>query len=83
MLNVPAFGTCKSPANPMNWKMVGPVPVFVPSSCIPLPIMPWNPVAKKLKIGGKPAMLETSKTMCIWAGNITVDKPGLTNVQAT
>jgi hypothetical protein len=44
--------------------------------------MPWDPVAKKLKIGGNPAMLETSKTMCVWAGSIEVDKPGLTNVQA-
>ena len=30
--------------------MAGPVPVFIPSSCIPLPVMPWNPVAKKLKL---------------------------------
>ena len=64
-LNIPAFGQCKSPANPMNWKMAGPVPVFVPSSCIPLPVMPQNPVAKKTKIGKNPALLETSKTMSI------------------
>ncbi len=83
MLNIPAFGTCKSPANPMNWKMAGPVPVFAPSSCIPIPVMPWSPVAKKLKIGGKAAMLESSKTMCVWAGNITVDNPGVTNIEAT
>ena len=31
-VNIPAFGQCKSPANPMNWKMAGPVPVFVPST---------------------------------------------------
>ena len=82
MLNIPAFGNCLSPLNPMNWKMIGPVPVFVPGRCIPLPVMPWAPVAKKLKIGGKPAMLQNSKTMCIWAGQITVQKPGLTNVQS-
>jgi hypothetical protein len=82
MLNIPAFGQCKSPMNPMNWKMVGPVPVFVPSSCIPVTVAPWSPVAKKLKIGGFPAMLDTSKTMCIWMGSITVDKPGVTNVEA-
>jgi hypothetical protein len=82
MLNIPAFGQCKSPANPMNWKMAGPVPVFVPSSCIPIPLMPWSPVSKKLKIGGNPAMLATSKTMCVWAGSITVDKPKVTNVEA-
>jgi len=56
MLNIAAFGNCNSPANPMNWKMAGPVPVFVPSSCIPIPVMPWDPAAKKLKIGGNPAM---------------------------
>jgi hypothetical protein len=72
-LNIPAFGNCLSPANPMNWKMAGPVPVFVPSSCIPIPVMPWSPVAKKLKIGGNPAMLESSKTMCAWLGSIKVD----------
>ena len=82
MLNVPAFGQCKSPANPMNWKMAGPVPVFVPSSCIPITVAPWAPVAKKLKIGGMPAMLESSKTTCVWAGQITVDNPGLTKVEA-
>jgi hypothetical protein len=27
-------------------------------------------------------MLATSKTMCIWMGSITVDKPGVTNVEA-
>ena len=82
ILNIPPFGQCKSPINPMNWKMAGPIPVFVPSSCLPIPVAPWSPVAKKLKIGGKPAMLQTSKTMCIWLGKITVDKPGLTNVQS-
>jgi hypothetical protein len=82
MLNIPAFGNCKSPANPMNWKMVGPVPVFTPSSCIPIPVMPWSPVAKKLKIRGNPALLANSKTMCVWAGSITVDKPGVTSIEA-
>ena len=82
MLNIPAFGNCKSPANPMNWKMAGPVPVFVPSSCIPIPVMPWSSPATKMKIKGNNALLATSKTMCVWAGSITVDKPGLTNVQA-
>ncbi|MBM3168487.1 MAG: hypothetical protein FJZ76_04350 [Bacteroidetes bacterium] len=28
MLNMPAFGQCKSPANPMNWKMIGLIPVL-------------------------------------------------------
>ena len=70
-LNIPAFGKCKSPANPMNWKMAGPVPVFVPSSCLPITMTPWSPGAKKLKIlGGNAALLEDDKCMCMWAGQI-------------
>jgi len=75
-VNIPAFGQCKSPANPMNWKMAGPVPVFVPSSCIPIPVSPWSPGAKKTKIGNQPVVLANSKTMCVWAGSITVTDPG-------
>ena len=80
-LNIPAFGQCKSPLNPMNWKMAGPVPVFVPSSCIPVPVMPWSPVATKTKIGKQPALLETSKTMCVWAGSIQFDDPGTKKIE--
>ena len=75
-LNIPSFGQCKSPANPMNWKMAGPVPVFVPSSCIPIPVSPWSPGAKKTKLGNQPVVLQNSKTMCVWAGSITVTDPG-------
>ena len=57
--------------------------VFVPSSCIPLPVMPWNPVAKKTKIGKNPALLETSKTMCVWAGSIEIQDPGTKKIQIT
>ena len=81
-LNFPSFGLCLSPANPLNWKMAGPVPVVIPASCIPIPIKPWDPAAKKTKIGGNPAMLETSKTMCAWLGSIEVDDPGITNIEA-
>lgn len=81
MLNIPKFGVCSSPANPMNWKLAGPVPVFIPSPCIPIPVMPWNPASKKVKIGKNPAMLETSKTMCAWAGSIEVDDPGVKKIE--
>lgn len=80
-LNIPAFGVCKSPANPMNWKIVGPVPVFVPSSCIPIPVVPWSPVAEKTKIGQNPALIETSKTMCVWAGSIEITDPGTEKIE--
>lgn len=76
LVNIPAFGNCNSPANPMCWKMAGPVPVFTPFPCTPVPIKPWDPASEKVKIGNNPAMLETSKTMCAWAGTIEVEDPG-------
>jgi hypothetical protein len=45
--------------------------------------MPWNPVAKKTKIGKNPALLETSKTMCVWAGSIEITDPGTQKIQIT
>ena len=29
-INIPAFGQCKSPINPMNWKMAGPISFIHP-----------------------------------------------------
>ena len=67
----------------MNWKMAGQVPVFVPFYCIPLPVIPWNPLAKKIKIGKNLALLETSKTMCVWAGSIEIQDPRTKKIQIT
>ena len=77
------FGNCLSPANPMNWKMAGPVPVFIPSSCIPIPVAPWAPAAKKTKLANSPVVLANSKTACAWAGSISVTNPGQTKIDCT
>lgn len=82
-VNIPAFGNCLSPANPMNWKMAGPVPVFIPSSCIPIPVAPWAPAAKKTKLANSPVVLANSKTACAWAGSISVTNPGQTKIDCT
>ena len=82
-LNIPAFGQCKSPANPMNWKMAGPAPVFVPSDCIPVTLTPWSPGAKKLKIlGGQAVLMDKDTNFCMWAGSIEITDPGQTKLKA-
>tara|TARA_A100001015_G_scaffold304050_1_gene394657 strand:- start:1045 stop:1161 length:117 start_codon:yes stop_codon:yes gene_type:complete len=35
----------------------------------------------KSKIGKKPALLETSKKMCVWAGSIQVEDPGTRKIE--
>ena len=37
----------------------------------------------KTKIGKNPALLETSKTMCVWAGSIEITDPGTQKIQIT
>ena len=44
----------------------------VPGPCVPVVVAPWSPGSRKMKIGGVPAMLSTSKCQCAWAGSISV-----------
>jgi hypothetical protein len=77
-LNIPSFGQCKSPANPMVIAAYG-----APQTCVPVTITPWSPGAKKLKVlGGTPALLEDDKNMCMWAGQIEITDPGQTEFKA-
>ncbi len=78
MVNIPAFGQCKSAANPMVVANK-----MAPVSCIPIVVAPWSPGAKKLTITSFPALLQTDKCMCMWAGEITISDAGQTKVNAT
>ena len=78
-LNIPSFGNCKSPANPMVLAAYG-----APQTCIPMVVTPWSPGAKKLKIlGGTAALMEKDTNMCLWAGSIEITDPGQKNLKAT
>jgi hypothetical protein len=68
-MNIPNFGNCTSPANPMVIAALG-----VPQPCIPVPVMPWAPGSKKVKVTKMPELTDDSKTMCAWAGVIQMTK---------
>lgn len=71
-LNIPSFGQCTSPANPMVIAALG-----APQTCIPVPVMPWMPGSKKVKVVKIPELTDDSKTMCAWAGVIEITQvPG-------
>ena len=80
MTNIMPFGMCKSNANPQviaatAAAMGTPTPV----PCIPMTaIGPWAPGAATVLINNIPALDKTSKLMCMWAGQITVQDPGQT-----
>jgi len=77
-LNIPSFGNCKSPANPMVLAAQG-----APQTCIPMTLTPWSPGAKKLKIlGGTAALMDKDTNFCLWAGSIEITDPGQTSLNA-
>jgi hypothetical protein len=70
--NIMPFGMCKAPTNPQVAAAKAPQP------CVPVTSDPWTPGSPTVKIANQPALNDTSKCMCKWAGVIEVTKPGQT-----
>lgn len=82
MLNIPPFGMCQSPSNPMVIAATAAaLGVLTPMPCIPVPVGPWIPMSPTVLIKGKPVLANTSKLMCAWAGMIQINFPGQIKVQ--
>ena len=77
MVNVLPFGMCKSPANPMvAAATAAALGVLTPMPCIPATAGPWVPGSPTVLIGNMPALNDSSKLMCSYAGVISINSPG-------
>jgi Domain of unknown function (DUF4280) len=77
IVNVPPFGMCNSPANPMvAAATAAALGVLTPMPCIPVTAAPWAPGAPTVLIGNMPALNNSSKLMCNWGGVIQISVPG-------
>lgn len=77
MLNVPPFGMCNSPANPMVITLTAlALGVFTPAPCIPVLTAPWITTSPTVLIGSVPAIDMNSKLTCLWGGLISFINPG-------
>ena len=77
LLNIMPFGMCTSPANPMvAAATAAALGVLTPMPCIPVTPSPWVPGAATVMLGNMPALNNTCKLMCNWAGVIQVLVPG-------
>ena len=77
MMNIMPFGMCTSLANPpVASATAAALGVLTPMPCIPLTTAPWVPGVPTVVIGNKPAVDNTCKLMCQWAGVISVTMPG-------
>ena len=76
MKNIPPFPLCSAPLNPtVIAATAAKAGVATPAACVPA-TTPWVPGAPTVLIAGMPALNNTSKCQCIWAGSISVAMPG-------
>jgi hypothetical protein len=76
-VNISPFGLCMSIANPMvAAATAAALGVLTPQPCIPNTITPWVPGVPTVMVGGQPALDNTCKLNCLWAGIIQVVAPG-------
>lgn len=77
MMNIPPFGMCQSPANPMvAAATAAAMGVLTPMPCIPNTPAPWVPGAPTVLLCNAPALDNTCTLMCVWGGAITFASPG-------
>lgn len=77
MVNIMPFGMCTSLANPqVAAATAAALGVLTPQPCMPNIAAPWAPGCPTVLIGGKPALNNSSKLMCLWGGVISVSFPG-------
>ncbi len=81
MVNIMPFGMCTSLANPTVASATSAAAgVLTPCPCVPVISAPWAPGSPTVLIANNPALNNTSKLMCNWAGVIQIMNPGTTNI---
>lgn len=77
--NIMPFGMCSSMANPTVAAATSAAAgVLTPQPCVPVIAGTWVPGSPTVLIGGKPALNQTCKCMCAYAGVIQIMNPGQT-----
>lgn len=77
MVNIMPFGACRSPANPtVAAATAAAMGVLTPMPCIPNTPAPWIPGSPTVLLANMPALNNSCKLMCLWAGQISVVSPG-------
>ena len=79
--NIPTIGMCQSITNPqVSSATAAAMGTLTPQPCIPAIASAWSPGSAQIKVKGVPALTNTCKCMCMWAGNISITNPGNTAI---
>ena len=77
LVNIMPFGVCMSLANPaVAAATSAALGVLTPMPCVPNTPAPWVPGSPTVLLKQFPALNNTSKLMCVYAGVISVIMPG-------
>jgi hypothetical protein len=81
VVNIMPFGMCQSLANPAVASATAAAQgVLTPMPCVPVTTSPWAPGCAKTLLDNMPALNDTSKCMCMWAGIIEITFAGQATV---
>ncbi|NUO51812.1 MAG: DUF4280 domain-containing protein [Polyangiaceae bacterium] len=76
-VNIAPFGMCQSMANPQVASATAAAQgVLTPQPCVPMTTTPWSPGATVVTINEIPALTDSSKCNCMWAGLIEITSSG-------
>ena len=82
MVNIASFGMCQSTANPAVIAATSAAGgAKTPAPCVPATTSPWTPGSSIVTIQDQKALTDDSKCMCTWAGQITVQNPGQSDIE--
>ncbi|MGL4791661.1 MAG: DUF4280 domain-containing protein [Anaerotignaceae bacterium] len=80
--NLPTFGMCSSMANPaVAAATSAAMGVLTPQPCTPVISGPWIPGSPSVLVCGSPALNNSSKAMCAFAGVIQITNPAQQTIQ--
>jgi hypothetical protein len=75
--NILPFAMCMSLANPaVAAATAAALGVLTPQPCVPVTPAPWVPGSPTVMIKNMPALNNSSKLMCTWAGVISINLAG-------
>lgn len=81
LVNIMPFGMCSSLANPaVASATAAALGALTPMPCVPVIPAPWTPGSPTVLIANMPALNNTSKLMCAYAGVIQIVNPGQNTV---
>ena len=84
MANVAPFGLCRSLTNPVVAAATSAaMGTLTPQPCIPATMTPWSPGSAKVKLTEKPALRDSDRLVCNWAGQIQVTNAGQAKVSVS